>query len=301
MGGATAHQAVKSPLGAKKEYAQPTHTIKTKEGINSDPNQMHKAFTEEWAKKVLRLQRQKPDWKKFQEEYGEYIPQVPYTHGTINGEDMYKTVQQIGKTVPGLDGWRIHELKALGVEAWQQRARIVEVQLKTGRVPASYKQVSTPMMPKAKGTEVIMEHRGLAIFSILWRVESGAWYRRLAQWQEEWLPEGIHGARSGHECLSSAWPAQARIEQAMLEGKDRAAATLDYTKFFDWFDPHFLHADAQSYGISGRLGKHANRHVSRLHPTYQDSRHIRRAHSVRMRNGARMLPFIDRSQCHSGD
>ena len=158
---------------------------------------MHKAFNEEWAKKVFKLQRKKPEWKKFQEEYGEYIPKVPYAHGTINGEDMYKTVQKIGKTVPGLDGWRIHELKALGLEAWQQRARIVEVQLKTGKVPASYKQVSTPMMPKAKGTEVIMEHRGLAIFSILWRVESGAWYKRLAQWQEEWLPEGIHGGKIG--------------------------------------------------------------------------------------------------------
>ena len=217
---------VKSALGAKKEYVQLTHTVKTKEGINSDPNQVHKAFMEEWTTNIFDLQRQKPEWSTFQEKYKEYIPKVPYTHGTIDGEDLFRSVQRMGKTVPGLDGWRIHELK-------------VEIQLQVGRVPASYKQVSTPMMPKAKGTEVIMEHRGLAIFSILWRVESGAWYRRLAQWQEEWLPEGIHGARTGHECLSSAWPAQARIEQAMLEGKDRAAATLDYTKFFDRFDPKF--------------------------------------------------------------
>ena len=49
----------------------------------------------------------------------------------------------------------------------------------------------------------------------------------------------MHGARSGHECLSSAWPAQARMEKAMLEGKDRAAATLDYTHCFDRFDPQF--------------------------------------------------------------
>ena len=139
--------------------------------------------------------------------------------------------------MPGLDGWRIHELKPLGLEAWQQRARIVEVQLTVGKAPASYKQVSTPMMPNTKGTETIMDHRGLVMFSMLWRGESGSWYRRLAQWQEEWLPEGIHGARSGHACLSSAWPAQARIVQAMLEGKDRAAATLDYIKCFDRFDP----------------------------------------------------------------
>ena len=164
-----------------------------------------------------------------QKEYGRYIPRVPYTHGAINGEDLYKSVQRMGKTVPGLDGLRAHELKLLGLDAWKQRARIVEVQLTVGKVPNRYKQVSTPMIPTTKGTEQILDHRGLAIFSMLWRIESGARYRKLAQWQESWLPEGVHGARSGHECLSSAWPAQARIEKAMLDGKDRAAATLDYT------------------------------------------------------------------------
>ena len=71
---------------------------------------------------------------KFQKEYGRYIPRVPYTHGTINGEDLYKAVQRMGKTVPGLDGWRVHELKMLGPEAWKQGARIVEVQLTVGKV-----------------------------------------------------------------------------------------------------------------------------------------------------------------------
>ena len=126
--------------------------------------QVHQAFNKEWSEKVFRSQRQKPDWEEFQKEYGQYVPRVPYTQGHIKGEDMFKTVQKIRKTVPGLDGWRIHELKALGVEAWHQRARIVEIQLKVGKVPASYKQVSTPMMPKTKGTEKIMDHRGLGHF-----------------------------------------------------------------------------------------------------------------------------------------
>ena len=90
----------------------------------------------------------------------------------------------MGKTVPGLDGWRIQELKLLGIEAWRQRARIVAVQLIVGKVPASYKQLSTPMMPKSKGTEVTMDHMRLAIFSIFWRVESGTKYKKLAVWQE---------------------------------------------------------------------------------------------------------------------
>jgi hypothetical protein len=152
-GGAAAHKAVKGALGSKKEYVQPTHTIATEEGISSEPKKVHQAFKKEWEEKVFRLQREKPNWEKFKEKYGNFIPKVPYTYGIISGEDLHQSVQRMGKTVPGLDGWRIHELKLLGVEAWKQRARIVEVQFKTGKVPKSYKQVSTPMMPKTKGTE----------------------------------------------------------------------------------------------------------------------------------------------------
>ena len=65
-GGAAAHKAVKGALGAKREYVQPTHTIKTSEGVSSDPRQVHQAFTEELAEKVFRLQRQKLDWEEFQ-------------------------------------------------------------------------------------------------------------------------------------------------------------------------------------------------------------------------------------------
>ena len=57
--------------------------------------------------------------------------------------------------------------------------------------------------------------------------------------QETWLPAGIHGARPGHECLNAAWPAQARIEAAMIKGEHRVVATLDYSKYFDRFDPEF--------------------------------------------------------------
>ena len=58
-------------------------------------------------------------------------------------------------------------------------------------------------------------------------------------WQEAWLPEGVRGATPGHDCLNVAWPAQARLEAAMLQDEHRAAATLDYSKYFDRFDPSF--------------------------------------------------------------
>ena len=110
QGGAAAHKAVKGALGSKKEYVQPTHTIATEEGVSSDPKQVHEAFTKEWAEKVFKLHREKPNWEQFREEYGRFIPKVPHTYGMIQGEDLYQSVQRMGKNVPGLDGWRIHEL-----------------------------------------------------------------------------------------------------------------------------------------------------------------------------------------------
>ena len=93
------------------------------------------------------------------------------------------------------------------------------------------------------------------MFTVLCRVESGAWYRKLAAWQEQWVPPGVHGVRPGHECLSSAWPAQARLEEAMLSNQDRAAVTLVCTKLFDRFDADFYTAMLQTIGYPSGLAK----------------------------------------------
>ncbi len=58
------------------------------------------------------------------------------------------------------------------------------MQMKTKTVPESYRHIGTPMMPKVKNTTEVLEHRGLAIFSLLWRIESVAWYSKLEIWQE---------------------------------------------------------------------------------------------------------------------
>jgi len=91
-GGALACKAVSSAQGARKEYVQPTHTVQTAAGLTSDPQQVQKAFADEWSEKVLNLQRQKPNWEDFQKAYGQYIPRAEYSQGIITGEEMFKVV-----------------------------------------------------------------------------------------------------------------------------------------------------------------------------------------------------------------
>ena len=60
----------------------------------------------------------------------------------------------------------------------------------------------------------------------------------------------------------------------MLEGKDRAAATLDYTKFFDRFDPQFYMRMLKTMGYLEGLAemqidmyKNFVRHITLPQPT----------------------------------
>ena len=214
-GGAIAHRAIKTVQGAKKEWTPPTRTVKLENGtLSSNPQDVQGEFVRQWAEKVFRTNRTKPSWNMFYEKFSEHIPKVEYTGGTPSGEDLYKTIRKMKLTVPGLDGWRVLELKQLPKAAWDERARVLEIGAETGKVPESYTHVGTPMMAKVKYTDEAMQHRGLAIFSVLYRIESSAWYEKLKAWQDGWIHPNVHGARGGHETLSSAWPAQSRIEAA---------------------------------------------------------------------------------------
>ena len=94
------------------------------------------------------------------------------------------------------------------------------------------------MLPKSSKRGPL-DHGGLAVFSVLWRIEGGAWWRRLQIWQEEWIHQDLHGARKGHDALTVVWQAQAQLEEAAIDKTPIWGALLDYEKFFDLFEPHF--------------------------------------------------------------
>ena len=73
-GAAIAHRAIKSAAGAKKDFVQPTRMIKDGDGkLTADPKEVHKEFTQQWSDKVFNLDRRRPQWREFQEQYRNYI------------------------------------------------------------------------------------------------------------------------------------------------------------------------------------------------------------------------------------
>ena len=57
-GGSLVHEAIKSAKGGKREFVQPTHTIRTEKGITSQPSAVHQAFEQEWSEQVFKPQRE---------------------------------------------------------------------------------------------------------------------------------------------------------------------------------------------------------------------------------------------------
>lgn len=168
------------------------------------------------------------------------MPQAVYEDGSPEGKDLHRAVKAMKqKAVPGLDGWRVHELQMLPLSAWEVRARNIKIQEKTGEVPEAYSQVGTPMLPNIRKTKNKLEHRPLSIFSVLWRIESSAWYQKLKPWQEKWVHKNVYGARPGREMWESSWALQARFEEAGQTETNRSVAALDYEKYFDMFDVEF--------------------------------------------------------------
>ncbi len=147
-GGKLAHRVAKLVRGGNKEFVPPTKVITNKDGeFISHPAKIQEIFVEEWSEKVYKVEREKRREEDSRRKEERVIPKQPYRSGGLRGEDLYGAVQTTKLTVPGLGGWRVEELKALPLAAWQLRARTVDVQGQVGKVPESYKHVGTSMLP----------------------------------------------------------------------------------------------------------------------------------------------------------
>ena len=74
------------------------------------------------------------------------------------------------------------------------------------------------------------------MFSAIYRVEIGAWFRILYGWFTSCLHSDIHGGDSGHEASEVSWDAQADLEHALINRPRTVLLMVDYYRFFDSFD-----------------------------------------------------------------
>ena len=71
-----------------------------------------------------------------------------------------------------------------------------------------------------------------SLIGAVYRIESGANYRRHIRTMTQWLHKELHGCLPDHELGDVAWDAQAQVESALASQEDLAVFLLDYSKFF---------------------------------------------------------------------
>ena len=169
-----------------------------------------------------------------------------------------------------MDGTRPIELKMLPLTAWRSRREVLCLARKLHRHPEGYYNVASPVIPKVDKLEdpdkvnakyrKPEDHRIIAVFSGLYRVESGATYRQHLPWLMGWIHPELHGCIPERGMSDVFWGAQAECEHAMITKANLVILFLDYRKFFDAFEPEWVRKFAIALGLDTDLAEPAALH-----------------------------------------
>ena len=252
---------------SRTDYRPPTSTIadpQDKDRYIADNSEIHDQFLKTWQKVYRAHSGTKDIWENFDSKFGRHIPCAHFVDAEYTAQEFVDQLDRMRNTSAGLDGWTRDALRALPLEAWEDRARIENLAMKKGTLPQAYLHVLNPMLPKGQAVHPD-HHRGITIFSMIHRVVYGALWQKLKVWQEDWIDQDQHGGRIGGEHLVDAWDLQANIERTEAEGNSLVGALLDYEKFFDRFHPDLIRGLLERSGLPAGI-------AAQLHFLYSDLR-----------------------------
>ena len=209
----------------------------------ADPRRIAQLFRDEWEQHVYKRDENLPAdlWPGFKESYGNFIDKIPeIPKGPLTAVELQNQVNRMwAGGAPSLDGWRPSETRLLPFMAWQERRHVEHLFTRTGCLPAVYHQVPVSMLRKKDGMTPL-QHRGISVFAVHYRIAGCAWWHRVMPAFQRWVHPAASGGLPGRECMEAAWDAQIAIEFAFLERSKVSAILMDYEKFFDTFDCDFF-------------------------------------------------------------
>ena len=132
----------------------------------------------------------------------------------------------------GPDGWRAGELKALPEAMLERLVVMLTVVESSGRWPEALATGFISLIPKGEGAAP-EKLRPISVMSVVYRAWAATRLRELVAWQEQWIPDELHGFRPVHSAEDVWWPLALKVERALLEGSGLCGVSLDYSKCFD--------------------------------------------------------------------
>ena len=171
----------------------------------------------------------------------------------LTASEMHKQAQKFNPgSAPGFDGWSPAELRKLPLQAWKDREHVERRIYAEGRLPNVYLQVPISMLRKGDGLTPL-QHRGISVFPGNYRLMAGVWWTRVLPSLVQWVHPDACGAVPGRECLEAAFDAQLDFELSIINGEEQTQIGTDYDKFFDTFDPNFMHSLHIAVGLPTAL------------------------------------------------
>ena len=101
----------------------------------------------------------------------------------------------------------------------------------TNGVRNGFEQVVSKIVSKHVVLQQPLDHRLLAVFSLLYRIEAGAWFQVRKPWLEGFFHPNVAGAMTSMESMDIAWDAQAQLENEPIHARKLVFVSYGYAKY----------------------------------------------------------------------
>eukprot|EP00973_Karenia_brevis_P076254 10589747-Karenia_brevis.AAC.1 len=172
--------------------------------LTANLEEMDKMVRDAWLPIFQKFaNREEPSWQQFRDKYDRHIKACPMEVTEITGEELQRIVTHMSGS-PGMDGWRISELKALPLSILNGLADMFNLIERTGRWPTSLERAVVSLIPKGQGYQPL-DLRPISVMSCVYRLWAARRLQDVKKWQEKWASHGQHAFRAQHSVEDIFW------------------------------------------------------------------------------------------------
>ncbi|CAE7832127.1 unnamed protein product [Symbiodinium sp. CCMP2592] len=201
---------------------------------------LHELMLEAWRPIFNRYEgRAPPDYTQFLNMFPDALPsdasfdalrpfQIPVTDEHI----IKFVIQQLSPCAGGVDGWQVHEMKALGPLCIQRLVQLYRLVESTNTWPDNLCEIPVAALKKEGGFSPL-DRRPISLSPLLYRVWAKAKFQQLQSWHVSWLPDVLRGGAPQREAIDCYYQVALEAEMAQISNHTLFGVFYDYKKCFD--------------------------------------------------------------------
>ena len=136
-------------------------------------------------------------------------------------------------SAPGVDAWKVHELKLLSTYSMQALADLLNTFEHTGLWPEQLQEIPVAALKKGNGATA-KDIRPISLASLLYRLWAKIRWADLQPWHLAWLPHELKGGAKDCESIDAYYQLMMEVENSMYSNHPLYGILFDYSKCFDF-------------------------------------------------------------------